>query len=117
MPRSGIILCSRRQMEKWLKECAQKEAAEEWILKWENTIPEEERVSIMQAALDHFKREGQTAYADDVALHIYIQVNGCKPKIPIADGDASQDVPSSPGQPPSDSNDCQSQDEHDPSTL
>jgi len=103
-------------MMKAIKEEEQKKAAEEWILKWENTIPEEERVSIMQAALDHFKKERQTAYADDVALHIYIQVNGCKPKTPIADGDTSQDVPSSPGQPPSDSSDCQSQDEHDPST-
>jgi len=117
MPRSRIILCSHRQMAKWLKECDQKEVAKEWILKWENKIPEEERVSVMQAALDHFKRTDQPAYPDDVALHIYIQVNGCKPKTPITDGDAGQDVPSSPGQPPSDSSDCQSQDEHDPSTL
>lgn len=113
MPRSEIILCSVRQMEM----AFQRTEAVKWIKQWVADTPEHIRKPVIEDAIELFKRQGKTCHYEDLCLHIYMQDQEFKKNLQAIARDAGQDVASSPGQLPSDSNDCQSQDEHDPSTL
>lgn len=113
MPRSEIILCSVRQMEM----AFQRTEAVKWIKQWVADTPEHIRKPVIEDAIELFKRQGKTCHYEDLCLHIYTQDQEFKKNLRAIARDAGQDVASSPGQLPSDSNDCQSQDEHDPSTL
>jgi len=103
--RSGIILCSVRQMEM----AYQRQAAVKWVKRWVNDSPEHIRKPIIEDAIQLFRKQGKTCHYEDLCLHIYT--------LKATDQDTGQELSSSLDQLPSDSSACQSQDEHDPSTL
>ena len=106
-------MCSVRQMEM----AFQRQAAVKWVKRWVNDSPEHIRQPIIEDAIELFKRQGKICHYEDLCLHLYTQDQELKKNLQAVDQDADQDVASSPDPLPSDSSACQSQDEHDPSTL
>ena len=76
-------MCSVRQMEM----AFQRTTAVKWVKQWVADTPEHIRKPIIEDAIELFKRQGKTAYYEDLCLHIYMQVTECEPELLTTDSE------------------------------